>query len=231
MVKKFALIIIVLAAILLSACESNQGTPLPPTPKKGGKAQASATVDDAMVQMEIFGTQTAEALAGTPSGDGLPPLEDGTPTTTTGGLEQPTLDPNFPTPTGDIQMLATVTPQVIAQPTVQTARPSTYVLQQGEFIFCLARRFDVDVEQTLALNGLYDSETIQPGLVVKIPSGGHFDGTRALRPHPATYTVRATDTIYSIACLYGDVDPLNIAAVNGLAAPYNLTVGAQLNIP
>lgn len=230
MVKKFALIIIVLAAILLSACESNQGTPLPPTPRPG-QLRASQTAEaNAMGELQLFSTQTAEAAAGTPS-DVLPPLDDGTPSATPGGLEQPTLDPNFPTPTGDIQMLATVTPQVIAQPTVQTARPSTYVLQQGEFIFCLARRFDVDVEQTLALNGLYDSETIQPGLVVKIPSAGHFDGTRALRPHPATYTVRNGDTIYSIACQYGDVDPLNIAAVNGLAAPYNLTVGAQLNIP
>lgn len=228
--KKFALIIIVLAALLLSACEQNIGTPVP-TPKKGGKqAQASATVDSAMGELELFGTQTAEALAGTPS-DGLPSFDEGTATVTPGGLEQPTLDPNFPTPTGDIQMLATVTPQVIAQPTVQIARPGTYVLQQGEFIFCLARRFNVDVNQTLALNGLVDSETIQPGLVVQIPASGNFAGERALRQHPATYTVRSGDSIYSIACQYGDVDPLNIAAVNGLAAPYTLTVGAQINIP
>ena len=159
-----------------------------------------------------------------------PPFDGATATATPLGGVQPTLDPLLPTPTGNPAGLATVT-RPAAQPTVQTARPATYTLKQGEFIFCLARRFNVDVEQTLALNGLYDSETLQPGLNVKIPASGNFVGARALKAHPATYTVQRGDSIYSIACLYGDVDPMNIAAVNGLAAPYNLTAGAQIQIP
>jgi LysM repeat protein len=114
---------------------------------------------------------------------------------------------------------------------VQTARPATYTLKEGEFVYCLARRFDVDPDQILALNGLVDSETIYPGTTLKIPSTGSFPGTRALRAHPATYIVKADETVYSIACLYGDVDPLNIAAVNGLSAPFTVTVGAQIQIP
>ena len=66
---------------------------------------------------------------------------------------------------------------------------------------------------------------------MKIPASGSFPGARALKAHPATYTVQTDDTIYGIACLYGDVAPLNIAAVNGLAAPYNLTTGSQIKIP
>ncbi len=221
--KKFTLIFLVVLALLLTACGGPQAASTAvPTPKKNNaQPQASATLGTSFAD---FATQTAIALTGTPAG--LPPIGDGT-TTATPGV-QPTLDPAAVTPTAT--PLASVTPGNV-QPTVQTAKPATYKLQQGEFIFCLARRFNVDVEQTLALNGLVDSETLHPGLTVKIPAGGSFAGTRALKPHPATYTVRAGDTIYSVACLYGDVEPLNIAAVNGLAAPYKLTAGAQIKIP
>jgi LysM repeat protein len=104
-------------------------------------------------------------------------------------------------------------------------------LQSGDFVYCLGRRFDVDPADILSLNGLVDSQLLQPGTILKIPATGSFPGPRALKAHPATYIVQATDTIYSIACLYGDVDPFNIAAVNGLAAPYSLTTGTQIKIP
>lgn len=231
MAKKYVLMTIVLLAMLLSACQMDASTP-PPAAPNNENPQASPTADTIMEDIARFGTQTAEA-AGTPSEDPLAPLDGDATATPLAGLEQPTVDPFAPTPTGDFAVMPTVTPQVIIpQPTVETVRPATYVLQQGEFIFCLARRFNVDVEETLALNGIYDSETLYPGLTVKIPSTGSFSGNRALKAHPATYTVQSTkETIYSVACQYGDVDPLNIAAVNGLAAPYTLTVGAQLNIP
>jgi hypothetical protein len=43
--------------------------------------------------------------------------------------------------------------------------------------------------------------------------------------------LKTGDNIYIIACYYGDVDPLAIAAANGLSAPYTLTPGAVLSIP
>jgi LysM repeat protein len=222
MSKKFGLIVLVLLALTLtlSACSMSASTPPPATPKKN-RPQASPTSDvvDPMVQLQIVASQTAAALAGIP----FDPNATAAPAVDVPATAIPPVDPGLPTPTGNAP---------VPQPPVQTVRPETYTLQQGEFIFCLARRFDVDVDQTLALNGLVDSETLQPGLTVKIPASGSFAGVRARTPHPATYTVQSSnETIYSIACLYGDVDPLNIAAVNGLAAPYTLTVGAQLQIP
>jgi LysM repeat protein len=223
MSKKFGLIILMLLALTLSACQMGASTPPPTTvPKKNNnKPLASPTAGtlDPMAQLQLIASQTAAALAGATLDPNAPPpvLFDATVTPT------PVFDPGLPTPTGN----APPAPQ----PTVQTARPGTYTLQEGEFIFCLARRFNVDPDETLALNGLFDSETIYAGRTVKIPATGSFPGTRALRSHPATYVVQANDTIYSIACQYGDVDPINIANINGLAAPYNLTPGANIQIP
>jgi hypothetical protein len=70
------------------------------------------------------------------------------------------------------------------------------------------------------------------GTQLRIPQSGNFPGTRALRNHPGTYTVASSDeTIYSIACLYGDVDPATIAQANAMSPGTPLTAGKQLSIP
>jgi hypothetical protein len=70
------------------------------------------------------------------------------------------------------------------------------------------------------------------GTELKIPQNAReFPGKRSLKSHPDTYAVGSRDTIYSIACDYGDVDPYDIAAANGLTAPYKLENGQVLQIP
>ncbi len=235
MSKKLGLVVLVVLALFLSACDrSASAAPLPTPTISGDFPEPLPTTGMGVV--EIAASQTAIALTGVPQGTpalvidatatvtppgGLPEIVTSTPTGQLG------VDTALPSPTFDINAPPTSTPL----PTVQTARPATYTLKEGEFVYCLARRFDVDPDDILALNGLFDSETIYPGTTLKIPSSGSFPGTRALRAHPATYIVKADETIYSVACQYGDVDPLNIAAVNNLTAPYTLTVGAQIQIP
>jgi LysM repeat protein len=69
-------------------------------------------------------------------------------------------------------------------------------------------------------------------MVLKIPQTGNpFPAGRSLRAHPTNYTVSSGDTIYSIACLFGAVDPYAIATANGLSSPYTLTAGQSLYIP
>jgi LysM repeat protein len=70
-----------------------------------------------------------------------------------------------------------------------------------------------------------------PGTLLRIPQTGSFPGSRALLSHPATYPVVSGDTIYSVACIYGDVDPLAIASTNSLSSPYTLTPGTTIRIP
>jgi LysM repeat protein len=128
---------------------------------------------------------------------------------------------------------ATSTPTTPAfiVPTATLGRPATYTLQTGEFPYCIARRFNVDPNALLSLNGLSSGEVLQPGLILNIPQTGSFPGTRILNAHPAQYTVGVDDTIYRIACHYGDVDPSSIAAANGIALSTKLTTGQILNIP
>jgi LysM repeat protein len=119
-----------------------------------------------------------------------------------------------------------------AATSVPGVRPATYSLLAGEFPYCIARRYNVDPDQLLALSGLVDGVIYPPGTPLKIPQSGSFPGDRMLQSHPATYTVvSSAETIPSIACKYGDVDPSSIASANGLAVSAVLSSGQQLSIP
>ncbi len=127
-----------------------------------------------------------------------------------------------------------ITP-VIVVPTSTPGRPATYTLMQGEFPYCIARRFNVNQSELLTLNGLTSATAgdLQAGTVLKIPqTGSPFVGDRALHAHPGTYTVAASNaTVYSVACYYGDVDPTQIIAANLLVSPYTLHLNQTLTIP
>ena len=118
----------------------------------------------------------------------------------------------------------------VAVPTVKV--PNEYTLHTGEHVYCIARRFDVNPSELLNLNGLGTASVVYAGMVLKIPQTNNtFPGQRALIKHPTTHTISSGETIYSIACQYGDVSPEAIIAVNNLSSPYKLQVGQQLYIP
>lgn len=135
--------------------------------------------------------------------------------------------------TQEIQPTPTNTPpptEIVAVPTL--TRPAEYTLMEGEYIFCIARRFDLSPDDLLSVNNLGPDDLLSTGTVLQIPQTSTWEGEGRVRlPHPATHSVEAGETIYSIACDYGDVTPEAIIAVNGLEEPYDLTVGQALNIP
>lgn len=118
----------------------------------------------------------------------------------------------------------------VMQPIVSI--PPVYQLQPGEFPWCIARRFNINPRQLMCLNGFCNGQIFYPGQVILIPQNAQpFPGRRALRPHPASYVVRPGDTIYKIACTYGDIDPISLAQINNLLPPYRLRVGQVLIFP
>ena len=125
-----------------------------------------------------------------------------------------------------------VNPTQAEAPPPTTGKPEQYTLQKGEFPYCIARRFDVNPNELLRVNNIPPGSTIQPGTTLVLPKSDRtYPGERTLRDHPTTYNVQEGDTIYSVACLYGDVDPEAIAYANSLQAPYELTTGQELQIP
>ena len=218
------------AVFLLAACERSASQPVLATPTAENTLNTTPQ-PTGLSLMETWGTSTAVyeqtavamgLITPAPSSEaGLPTLTPASPETTLPpvGVGSETPNPG-PTPLPAI-VVATATP----------GRPATYTLQAGEFPYCIARRFDVDPGALLSLNGLSSGEVLQPGITLSIPATGSFPGTRALQAHPTTYTVQVNDTFYSIACVFGDVDPSAIAAANGMAVTAPLTTGKVLNIP
>jgi LysM repeat protein len=226
-------LIALLAAILLvaslAACNrSIQGKkPVSTTPAGGAEALPTSGATDVLEQIYLFATQTAMATQGLTTG--VPPAQTG-PATTPGAPVgtsvnvQPSVQPP--------QLVQPTPMPVIVAPPATPGLPSSYTLQKSEFPYCIARRFNVDPGELLRVNGLTTYSVYYGGMVLKIPQSGRgFPGNRSLRPHPATYNVRPGDTLFSIACIYGDVDPNVIAYVNNIQVNAKLEIGQSLNIP
>lgn len=225
---------LMLVAVIVSGCGLPYSTPPAATntpPKAGLFASPMAGTPGAngMSDVSRFMTETAIASSGTP-------LAIATQTASTPGA-QSTGGTLTPTPLIALNPTSTATLAVGGSGTSSTSvpvgsRPASYTLQKGEFPYCIARRFDVDPAALLNLNGLSSGDFYYPNLTLKIPQSGSFPGARSLRNHPGTYTVAAADeTVYSVACLFGDVDPGAIAQANNISASAALTSGQQLNIP
>lgn len=205
-------IFILILAVALSACERSASTA--PLSTATSSQEAVATSSDPMEMLRGFATQTALAMGG----NATTPVV-GTPIPGTTSVPN---TPVFQTPTS--------APSTAIPPS--DTKPATYTLQEGEYPYCIARRFNVNPDELLNLNGLSGGGLYVPGLVLKIPQTGNpFPGERSLIPRPATYTVAAYDTIYKIACKYGDIDPITIASANNLVAPYTLKTGQSITIP
>jgi LysM repeat protein len=215
-----------LIVITLSACVRPASTP----PEESAGASTTAefpvpgTADDVMSQLESLATQTAIAMQG-----GTPQVQPTAmvatqvaPTAAVTDVTQPTAIPASPEPTQ----------QQVVVPTATPGLPASWTLQTGEFPYCIARRYNVNPNEMLELSGLSAGGTYTAGTVLKIPKTGNtFPGPRSLRKHPDTYSVKSGDTIYSIACIYGDADPNAMIFANSLQSPYNLKAGQEISIP
>lgn len=227
----------VVASLLLSACEQPLSTPPAETPTPiptGLFVSPIASVENPMAMIEEFAKQTAAAQTATAGGT---PVEaaavTGTPGTPSADLPTATPTLEAGTPTNNVGSSGTTAVTTPATSVPAGSRPASYTLQKGEFPYCIARRYNVDPNELLRLSGLTVEQaySLVSGTVLTIPQSGSFPGNRALQSHPATYTVVAGDTVYSVACKFGDVEPNAIASANNISVTATLTAGQQLQIP
>ena len=210
----FLISLLALSSLLLSACLQSASTG-EVTPQDDGELQ---TILDAVAQQ----TPAGSAEDGT---GGNPSVVDSLSATQTAEAVIPTPEPpvvDTPTPTPE------PTKPVEA---VDKTVPEKYTLHEGEFPWCIARRFNLDPVVLLNYNGLSGSQ-YKVGQVLSIPDNpGTYYGERMLSTHPTTYTVQADETFYSIACKFGDVWPEEIAAQNLMEVTDPLTAGVTIDIP
>ncbi|HDD55453.1 MAG: hypothetical protein DRI65_15020 [Chloroflexota bacterium] len=215
--KKTSLIvlIVIISALLFSACTMSASTPPPVTPTTNLSEIARQATETAVAKTPKAGETQAPEITEESMTD---------PTAAVSDAVEPT---STPEPTSAVEDTETTEPEVY-----EYAVPDSYTLHEGEFIYCIARRFNIHPEDLEVYNGYESGTLLYPGDTLQIPSGSRaWVGDRALQYHPSNYTVIYGDTLYSIACLYGDVDPRAIAAANDLDIDQVLTPGTVLQIP
>lgn len=220
---------LLLAAVLISACQQPYSTPpaATNTPLDTNSLFSTPMSEpDSMQDVQNFITQTA--LAGNPGAV----ISTATPGAT-GAV--PTI-----TATPIINLNPTATQAVAAATTVAApaVSGSEWVLKNGEFPYCIARRYNVDPSALINASRLSSPDIYYEGQKMIIPDPKIYPwpsslGPRGLGIRPGTYTVTGNSdlTIYGVACKYGDINPATIAQNNNLSVDAALTVGQTLNIP
>lgn len=229
-----SMLVVLILAVGLAGCKLPASTAPAPTPTVG--EGGFPVPGETMGLFETFATQTAMAQqGGAPGVEVTPtappaPLDTGPQEPEPQATEPPPAEPQATEPPPPEPAAPTPEPVVVPPPT--PGLPETYILQRDEFPFCIARRFDLNPADLLSANGLTQNSRVFPGDTLRIPQSARpFPGDRALRSHPTNYTVQSGDSIYKVACAFGDVDPMVIAQVNGLSEPYTLSAGQTLQIP
>jgi len=92
------------------------------------------------------------------------------------------------------------------------------VVEPGETIWMIARRYGVSVDALVRLNGISDPMRLVAGQALVVPTDGR------------THTVRAGETLWQIARRYG-VSPQSLIELNNIPAPDLIFPGEVLRIP
>jgi LysM repeat protein len=224
------LVVIVLGAVL-TACERPASTPLSTTP---GAGDIPFPVQQPTTSVSVFGTQTAIAAKATPGGPTATAVPGATKSAAQATAAVPAATKPAVQPTQPAAPQPTEAKPEVVLPSAPPGRPADYTVQQGDHYICIARRFNLSLEEFFSTNGLSMNSQAVVGKTVKISQGGSWNsanGSRTLKAHPDTYTVASGDTLNKIACSYGDADPNLIALANDLKAPYSLSAGQSLKIP
>ncbi len=133
--------------------------------------------------------------------------------------------PDDPTPTPDGEVTPTATPPGPGDketPTPGEDGVIEYVVQPGDTLFSIARRFNTTVLTIARFNNIYNVNLIFIGQVLRIPTG---DG-----PSEIVYTIKLGDTLFSIGRRYG-VTVQQLVDHNKIVNPDLIFAGEVIHIP
>ncbi|MCX6055854.1 MAG: LysM peptidoglycan-binding domain-containing protein [Chloroflexi bacterium] len=211
--------ILLIVVFLFTSCERPASVSPNQVPTEGNEIPFPVATQPQIMMDILRATQTAAALV--PQIGGGEPLVTSTPAFTV----------NTPVAAQTAVPVATAAPTKTSYPAPTPGRPATYTIQAAEFVYCIARRFNVNPSDLLSLNGLNINSNPAIGAVLNIPTSGAFPGERARKTHPTSYTVLSGESMGKIACDFGDADPNTIYAANGLTVGSALSAGQVLQIP
>jgi membrane-bound lytic murein transglycosylase D len=103
---------------------------------------------------------------------------------------------------------------------------TTWRVRPGDTLGSIAKSTGVPAERLASHNGIDDPRRLRPGQRLRIP-GGRAEARDAPE---RVYTVRAGDTLYSIASRHG-LRVADLAAQNGLRNRHRLSIGQRLRLP
>lgn len=245
--QSFFILLFVVAALLLNACERSASSSPSDSAANTNETQvfdyflAAATETAQAVNQAEEPEEMAQAEEPEVEEPTLPPPTEAQPEPT----KKPTAEPEKEeeqepekepkqekaTPTAEPTKEEKVK-EITPLPTSEVSVPKTYTLKKGESPFCIARRFDIDINAILDTNGLWLNQYYEAGLELTLPKNAEkFDGERQLMPHPDTYVVQKGDTFYTIACDFGNIYPVSIAEANGMETSDDLEAGESIFIP
>lgn len=104
------------------------------------------------------------------------------------------------------------------------AAGNKYTVKAGDTLYSIAKRYNVTVNALASANKISSPYIIRVGQILIIP------GKAAPPVASVKYTVKAGDTLYSIARKYNST-VAKIAAANKIPSPYLIKVGQVLTIP
>jgi murein DD-endopeptidase MepM/ murein hydrolase activator NlpD len=108
------------------------------------------------------------------------------------------------------------------EPAVTPEQVTQHRVAAGDRLGALAQAYGVSLEAMARANNLSPPYVVYVGQVLQVPAGASAA--------PVRYVVRQGDTLSGIADRF-DVAAADVAASNGIASPYRLSVGQSLEIP
>jgi len=112
---------------------------------------------------------------------------------------------------------------------IPPAREPTHVVQRGDTLYSLGRRYGVSWQTLMTHNNLDDPTDLNVGQILRIPAEAGTAGG-SVREGETLYTVQHGDNLYEIGLLFG-MSWKRIAERNGIADPGQIFVGQVLRIP